>query len=72
MMFSLLIAFVVAGALSFVLTPWIMRFAHAVGAVDRPNERKVHSGVIPRLGGVAIFGSFLLSLLLYLDRKSVV
>lgn len=66
MMFSLLIAFVVAGALSFVLTPWIMRFAHAVGAVDRPNERKVHSGVIPRLGGVAIFGSFLLSLLLYL------
>lgn len=66
MMLSLVIAFLAAGTLSLVLTPLVMRFAAAVGAVDHPNERKVHSGVIPRLGGVAIFGSFLLSLLLYL------
>ena len=30
-------------------------------AVDRPNYRKVHARIMPRLGGLAIFGAFLIS-----------
>src|SRR5690606_26613517 len=44
---------------SIVLTPLVKRFAYRVGAVDRPNYRKVHARIMPRLGGLAIFGSFL-------------
>lgn len=45
---------------SIVLTPLVKRLAFRVGAVDRPNYRKVHARIMPRLGGLAIFGSFLI------------
>ncbi len=35
-------------------TPWIMRLASVVGAIDRPDARKIHQGAIPRLGGAAV------------------
>ncbi|MFK8838977.1 undecaprenyl/decaprenyl-phosphate alpha-N-acetylglucosaminyl 1-phosphate transferase, partial [Klebsiella michiganensis] len=28
------------------------------GAVDRPNERKIHNGQMPRMGGLSIFLGF--------------
>jgi UDP-GlcNAc:undecaprenyl-phosphate GlcNAc-1-phosphate transferase len=31
-----------------------------IGAVDTPNYRKVHARIMPRLGGLAIFGAFLI------------
>ncbi len=37
----------------------VKALAFKVGAVDRPNYRKVHARIMPRLGGLAIFGSFL-------------
>jgi UDP-GlcNAc:undecaprenyl-phosphate/decaprenyl-phosphate GlcNAc-1-phosphate transferase len=52
-------AFVVFGvALGVVLvaTPFVRRLAFRVGAVDEPEERRIHQRVTPRLGGVAIFG----------------
>ena len=51
---------VLAFVASIVLTPLVKRFAYRVGAVDRPNYRKVHARIMPRLGGLAIFGSFLI------------
>ncbi|MCA1055173.1 undecaprenyl/decaprenyl-phosphate alpha-N-acetylglucosaminyl 1-phosphate transferase [Rossellomorea aquimaris] len=44
--------------LSIVLTPLVKRFAIFIGATDQPNQRKVHSKLMPRLGGLAIFLSF--------------
>jgi UDP-GlcNAc:undecaprenyl-phosphate/decaprenyl-phosphate GlcNAc-1-phosphate transferase len=38
-----------------VVTPFVIKFAVKIGAVDKPNERKVHTRVMPRLGGLAIF-----------------
>jgi UDP-GlcNAc:undecaprenyl-phosphate GlcNAc-1-phosphate transferase len=38
-----------------VITPFVIKFAIKIGAVDKPNERKVHTRVMPRLGGLAIF-----------------
>lgn len=40
------------------MTPLVIKFAIKFGFVDKPNERKVHTRIIPRLGGLAIFASF--------------
>lgn len=47
-------AFVLALVITFALTPLVKRFAVAVGAIDKPDARKVHHGAIPRLGGLAV------------------
>jgi UDP-GlcNAc:undecaprenyl-phosphate/decaprenyl-phosphate GlcNAc-1-phosphate transferase len=74
MIIPLIIAFVSSIALSLALTPWVMHVAKVVGAIDKPNERKVHSTPTPRLGGVAIFMSVFISLiaLLLLDRGLII
>ncbi len=36
-------------------TPWVIRLAHRVGALDRPRHRKIHKKVTPLMGGLAIF-----------------
>lgn len=48
--------------LSFVLSPLVIKFAHMIGAVDLPNERKIHQRPTPRLGGLAVFGSLFVAL----------
>lgn len=40
----------------------MIRVAVYVGAIDKPNERKVHKKPVPRLGGFAIFSSFVITL----------
>jgi len=47
-----------------VLTPAVIRFAARRKWFDVPDNRKVHSESVPRLGGVAIMGSFLIAILL--------
>ncbi len=54
MMLQLYIIFVIPLVLALVLTPLVIRFAKKIGAMDQPNERKVHKFPIPRLGGLAI------------------
>ena len=62
-----------AGVVSFLMTPLVMRLAHKVGAMDVPKDnRRMHKVPIPRLGGLAIFMGFLLSVLVFskgLDRS---
>lgn len=60
---NITIAFLLAFITSFVITPYTMRLAHKVGAIDFPEERKIHNKPIPRLGGLAIISGFLLSVL---------
>lgn len=55
--------FLVALLVTFILTPLVKRFAVSVGAVDRPDARKVHHGLIPRLGGLAIYAGFMVSVI---------
>jgi len=58
----LLTVFVLSLVLSFVLTRTVRDAANARGWVAPPvNERHLHRGPLPRLGGVAIFASFGLS-----------
>lgn len=49
---------------SICLTPVIKKFALSIGAADQPSKRKVHTKVIPTLGGLAIFFSFLIGMLI--------
>ena len=57
-------AFVAGLVVCYVLTPLIRRLAVRVGAVDRPDQRKVHKGLIPRMGGLAIYLGFVVAVLL--------
>lgn len=54
------IAVVVAGVVSGVLTPLVKRVAHRYKWYDLPDSRKLHTGLIPRIGGLAIFLSITL------------
>lgn len=44
--------------ITLLLTPWVKKLALRIGAVDMPNHRKVHTVMMPRLGGLAIFLAF--------------
>lgn len=57
----------IALLLSLIITPGVIKLAFKVGAIDKPNSRKVHARVMPRLGGLAIFGAFALPTMVALD-----
>lgn len=38
-----------------IVTPFVIKLALKIGAVDQPNKRKVHVKPMPRIGGLAIF-----------------
>ena len=60
----LFLAMVAAFIASILLTPLVIKLAFRIGAVDRPNYRKVHASIMPRIGGLAIFGAFLIGYLI--------
>lgn len=47
--------FFLALFVTWVLTPVVSRLAVRLGIVDKPGERRIHQGVIPRMGGLAVF-----------------
>ncbi|KNZ70073.1 glycosyl transferase family protein [Thermincola ferriacetica] len=53
----------VAFLTTLIMTPLVRRLAFKIGAVDCPNDRKVHCKPMPRLGGVAIFLGFVIAML---------
>jgi UDP-GlcNAc:undecaprenyl-phosphate/decaprenyl-phosphate GlcNAc-1-phosphate transferase len=58
---SYLLCFLVSVAFSLLSTRWVRGYAVAHGWVAGPElDRHVHTTSIPRLGGVAIFGSFII------------
>src|SRR4030042_1221909 len=61
-MLKYLIVFVAASLCSLALTPLVRSFARRLGAMDLPEERKIHSQPMPRLGGLSIFISYYLVL----------
>lgn len=68
------IAFLIAMAVAYIVTPFVIKLAYKVGAIDVPKDnRRVHKVPIPRLGGIAIFIGFMVSLLVTfrLDKKLI-
>lgn len=52
------------------IMPFIKRVAIHVGALDMPNERKVHKAPMPRLGGLGIFLGFLFGYMIFGEPSS--
>ncbi|MEL3970745.1 MraY family glycosyltransferase [Rossellomorea oryzaecorticis] len=51
LLLSVLISFVSV----LIVTPWVIKLAKLIGVVDQPDQRKVHTKAMPRMGGLAIF-----------------
>ena len=54
-----------------IFTPVVKKIAVHVGALDIPNNRKVHTTPIPRLGGLGIVLGFLLGYMLFCEPSSL-
>lgn len=70
MQIAYIVGFLAALALALAATPLVKRFALRVGAVDAPNHRKVHTRIMPRLGGLAIYLAFMAALLIAMPLLS--
>ncbi len=56
--------FLLAALLSMLLVPLVERFARRIGAIDEPvGGRKIHKRAVVRLGGLAMAGAFILTVL---------
>lgn len=51
--------------ISVLFVPIVKKIANFIGAMDIPNERKVHKKPIPRLGGLGIYAGFLLGYMFF-------
>ncbi|MCQ2418675.1 MAG: undecaprenyl/decaprenyl-phosphate alpha-N-acetylglucosaminyl 1-phosphate transferase [Clostridia bacterium] len=59
------LALLIAAVVAAIMTPLVKKFAFLVGAVDVPkDQRRMHHKPIPRLGGLAIFIAFSVSVLI--------
>ncbi len=63
-MISLLLVPVIALILALLLTPVSIWTAQRWDLLDRPGGRRQHKGWVPRIGGIALFGGFVGSILL--------
>ncbi len=55
-----------AGVISFISMPLVIKAAYKLGAVDKPEARKVHQHTMPRLGGLAMYLSFMICIILFI------
>lgn len=62
-MFLYLIVFLLALAVTVYLEPFAKSSAFLFNAIDKPSARKVHTGPMPRCGGIALVGGFLFAVL---------
>jgi UDP-N-acetylmuramyl pentapeptide phosphotransferase/UDP-N-acetylglucosamine-1-phosphate transferase len=63
-MLDVLLTASVSFIISFLAIPVLLQIAEKKNLYDVPDERKVHTHPVPSLGGVGIFGGFLLASLL--------
>lgn len=58
------IAFLLAFIVAFMATPYTIRIAHKIGAVDVPkDERRMHKKAMPKFGGPAVILGFLVAVI---------
>ena len=66
------IAFLLAFITAYVITPYTIRLAKKIGALDIPKDkRKIHKNAMPRLGGLAVLCGFFVSTIYLIIIMSV-
>ena len=65
---NIAIAFLIAFIISMMLTPYTIRVAEKIGAVDVPRDkRRMHTKEMPKFGGPAVIIGFLVSVIYLLN-----
>ena len=62
---QIILMVIVTLAFTGLIIPIIKKIAIHIGALDIPNERKIHKKPIPRLGGLGIYAGFLLGYMIF-------
>ncbi len=70
-LYKAIFVFFVTFLLVTLIMPVIKKIAFHIGAIDIPNERKVHKKPIPRLGGLGIYIGFLIGYLLFFEQNTM-
>jgi len=65
---EVLISIITSFFFAFIAIKFFKPVAIEVGLVDKPNERKLHAGHIPLIGGISIFIAVLMASLLWLPN----
>ena len=69
---NIAIAFILAFIVSFMATPYTIKIANKIGAVDVPKDkRRMHTKKMPKFGGPAVILGFLVSMIYLLIIMSV-
>ena len=68
---NVLVIILVTFLTSLILVPIVKKIAIHINAIDIPNERKIHKKPVARLGGLAIFLSFMLGYMLYARESTI-
>jgi len=58
------IIFFISLSISYLGTILAKNISYSIGAIDKPNQIKIHSKPTPRLGGLGIYMAFLISIIL--------
>ncbi len=64
----LLIA-ILSFAIAYLLIPVLRKIAIRIQLVDKPNQRKVHSSAVPLIGGISIFITTILTVMLVIKSE---
>ena len=69
---NIAISFLLAFIIAFMTTPWTIKIANKVGAIDVPkDDRRMHRNSMPKLGGLAVIAGFLISIIYLLFVMTV-
>lgn len=55
-------AFIISLGVALCIMPGVIIFAQKTGAMDAPDQRKVHKTPVPRIGGIGIYLAFMLAI----------
>ncbi len=67
--YNVLLIVLVTASFVALFIPIVKKIANHINAIDIPNERKVHKKPMPRLGGIGIFGGFLLGYMIFGEQS---
>ena len=64
-----ILAVMLSFSLVYASVPFVQKLALRTGFVDIPNHRKIHKDPIPMLGGLAIYGGFIITAAIFVHRS---
>ena len=70
--YMIIIAIAATALIAYFIVPLAIRIAPRIDAIDEPDQRKVHQVAMPRVGGIAIFLAFFLSVLIFIPKSAQV